>query len=61
MPAVREYEVVQERRVKVRAENPRHAIELGHQAFLAGDGVDGSFENILGPPRETSLEAREDF
>lgn len=60
MPAVRNYEVVQERRVKVRAESPTDAIEVAKPAFDAGH-VDSSYDGILGDPRETSIEAREDF
>lgn len=60
VPAVRDYEVVQERRVKVRAENPTHAIEIAKPAFDAGH-VDSSYPDIIGDPRETSIEAREDF
>lgn len=60
VPAMKDYVVVQERRVKVRAENPTHAIEIAKPVFDAGH-VDSSYPDVIGDPVETSIEAREDF
>lgn len=58
MPAVRTYIVTQEREVKVTAESPTHAVETARGVFNNKEDADTVSLRL---PRETRIEAREEF
>ena len=62
MPEIRYYTVTQEREVKVSANSPLEASQLGQAAF-DGEIVEGDLAklHIIRPVRQRSLDVREDY
>lgn len=61
VPAVRDYEVVQERRVTVVAESPTHAIEVAKPVFDAGGADPEHASGVRSELKETDIRASEAY